>query len=346
MIKLALTMGDPTGVGPELIVKALAHKPVLEQVRLIIIGDLGLLCEAAERFAPPRVRKALDLAPAIHRLPSARSLKNSPLAVLSLTHLNPEEIRPGRPGPSEGRAMYAYIEAAVTLALKGTVDAVVTGPINKKAMLAGGSPFGGHTELLASLSGAGPVVMMLVNPGLRVAMVTTHIPVAKVPKSLSKEKILSTIIVVHEGLINNFGIKQPRLVIAALNPHAGEGGTLGQEERRIIAPALVRAKNKGILIKGPLPADTLFTRAVLQNADAVICMYHDQALIPLKMLDFEKTVNITLGLPFVRTSVGHGTAPDIAWKGIASETSLLEALKTAREMIRTRKRRARRTRRT
>jgi 4-hydroxythreonine-4-phosphate dehydrogenase len=334
---IALTMGDPTGVGCEILVKALSRKSLLEKCRLIIIGDMGLLSAAAKRFAPPRVLKAINNAPAFSGIPGPGEIKNQSLTVISLSSFRLDEIKLGRPGPAEGRAMREYIETAVELIQRKAAQALVTAPINKKAMLAGGSRFGGHTELLAHLTGTDQVVMMLENSGLRVALVTTHIPLSRVSKAITTEKIFSTIMMVHEGLRKNFQIKRPRILVAGLNPHAGEGGVLGDEEQNIIAPAVAEVQSRKILAQGPLPPDTLFTKNALKLADAVICMYHDQGLIPIKMLGLEKTVNITLGLPFVRTSPGHGTAPDIAWKGKASEKSLASAIGTALKMLEARR---------
>ncbi len=338
--RLALTMGDPSGVGPEIIVKALADESVRKSYRIIIVGDIELLKIAAERFAAKEVKRALNRAAVFADTPPAEELKDKSISVISLSGFNargPGRIIPGKPGPEEGRAMRAYIEAAVKLVGEKAADAIVTAPVTKKAMLEGGSEFGGHTELLAALAGAERVIMMLVNGSLRVALVTTHVPLTEVPAGITRESVLSTIIGVNEGLRKNFGIAMPTLLVAGLNPHAGEGGVMGHEEGGIIAPAVAMAQEKKILVQGPLPPDTIFTRHALRLADAIICMYHDQGLIPVKMRGIERTVNITLGLPFVRTSPGHGTAPNIAWKGKASEKSMLEAVRLAGQMVKNRK---------
>lgn len=329
---LALTMGDPAGVGPEIIVKALGRKDLLQKSRLILVGDIGILKEAAKRFAKPAAVKALNKAAILQKTPVSRAAIKKGLHILSLSSLDFRDINPGRPGPSEGRAMCDYIKAAVNMAMKGAADAVVTCPVNKKAMLQGGSRFGGHTEMLASMSRSKHAVMMLANPGLRVALVTTHLPLKKVPAAIDRKKILDTIMVVNKELKDRLGIAKPQIIVAGLNPHAGEQGEIGREEITIIGPAVQNARDMGVAVKGPLPPDTVFTKKILRHAHAIVCMYHDQGLIPVKMMDFENTVNITLGLPFVRTSVGHGTAPDIAWKGKASEKSLVQALLSAVNM--------------
>ncbi len=327
-LKIALTMGDPTGVGPEVIVKALGR---LDQtVSLVLIGDRSVLIHAAEKFASEQTLHLLNSAPCFK---AAEQLADKPptgLSILSLSDFDPITLKPGKPGPEHGRAMREYIEAALELARQEKVQAIVTGPINKKAMLDGGSPHGGHTELLAEFFKTEYPVMMLDSGKLRVALVTTHLPIAQVAAALRTEDISIIIATVARSLMIDFGITRPRLAVAGLNPHAGEQGTLGTEDRDIIQPAIESARQQGLAVSGPHPADSLFVNT--QDYDAVICMYHDQGLVPLKMSGFESAVNITLGLPVVRTSVGHGTAPDIAWLGRASEKSMLRAIELARQM--------------
>jgi len=333
---LALTQGDPCGIGPEIIVKALPALLADPAGRLILIGDPQVFEEASRRFAPPRVRELVQEAPYLS-LDHPEASQVYRLTRLPLAPLRAPWLRPGRPGPAEGRAMALAIAAGVALCQAGVADALVTAPITKQAMLKGGSPYPGHTELLAALTGARHPVMMLLNDRLRVVLATTHVPLAEVPRCLNSSAILQLLQTAHQSLRQDFGIRKPRFLVAGLNPHAGEGGALGQEEKKIIIPALNQARKEGIHAEGPFPADSLFARALCEKVAAVVCMYHDQGLIPLKLLDFENTVNVTLGLPIVRTSVGHGSAPDIAWQGRASEQSLLRAAQLALEIAKRRK---------
>jgi len=333
---LALTQGDPCGIGPEIIVKALPALLADPACRLILIGDAEVFREAGRRFASKRTQRLLCELPQImgtRLLPCA----DFRVGILPVASLASPWQRPGRPGPAEGRAMRAAIETGVRLCQSGASDALVTAPITKQALLKGGSPYPGHTELLAALTGAPHPVMMLLNDRLRVLLATTHVPLAEVPRRLNSSAILRLLQTAHRSLQQDFGIHKPRFLVAGLNPHAGEGGALGQEEKKIISPALNQARKEGIRAEGPFPADSLFARALCEQAAAVVCMYHDQGLIPLKLLDFENTVNVTLGLPIVRTSVGHGSAPDIAWQGRASEQSLLRAAELALQIAKRRK---------
>ena len=217
--------------------------------------------------------------------------------------------------------------------MRGEASALCTAPINKKALKDGaGFAFPGHTEFLAHLAGVGRVVMMLACDALKVVPVTIHIPIAEVPRALTEDLLTDTIRITHEGLRRDYGLTAPRLAVAGLNPHAGEGGAMGDDEARLIAPVIARLRDEGLAITGPLPADTMFHPAARARYDAAICMYHDQALIPIKTLDFAGGVNVTLGLPFIRTSPDHGTAFDIAGQGKADPSSLIAALRMAREM--------------
>jgi len=221
--------------------------------------------------------------------------------------------------------------------MEGRVEAVVTGPVSKEEISRGGAPFRGHTEYFAGLGGTKEFVMMLAGERLKVALVTTHLPFREVAGSLREEKILSVIEVTGRGLREYFGIPEPRIAVTALNPHAGEGGLLGHEEK-VISRAIERARGEGAAVSGPWPADSLFHRAVGGEFDAVVCMYHDQGLIPLKLIHFDDAVNVTLGLPFIRTSVDHGVAYDIAGKGVASSRSMEEAILLAARMARKKRR--------
>ena len=257
--------------------------------------------------------------------------------LIAISRLNSRGTMPGRPTSEGGKAMVEYIINAVHLALEGEVDAMVTCPISKVLMQRAGHFFEGHTQLISHMTGTGEYVMMLAGERLRVALVTIHCSLKEVPEILDSEMILRTISITAMALKKDFGLKTPRLAVAALNPHAGESGLFGSEESEIILPAVQKARAEGILVEGPLPADTLFYKAATGGFDAVIAMYHDQGLIPLKLLHFSDAVNVTLGLPIIRTSVDHGTAYDIAGTGKADSSSLKSAIRMAVEISRNRK---------
>jgi len=238
----------------------------------------------------------------------------------------------GQISATAGRAAVAYIEQATKLALGGQVDAIVTGPINKAAIQAAGSPHVGHTEMLAELTGAERVTTMLATPGLRVVHVTRHLPLRDVAAHITREQVLETIRLTDAGL-RAMGIPRPRMAVAALNPHGGDGGLLGREEIEEIGPAVDAAQGEGMDADGPIPADSVFFRAIRGEFDVVVAMYHDQGHIPIKTHGFERSVTVTLGLPIVRTSVDHGTAFDIAWQGVANEESMVEAIQLAARLV-------------
>lgn len=315
-------MGDPVGIGPEIVVKALQNQDLFRVCRPVVIGDLQWLMKIAAGLGCRTVLKAVDQS----QLAEERAETGG---VIDLSRLNPAETRWGQPTAATGRAMITYINAAADLAMEGKIQAVVTGPINKKAMQMAGSAFAGHTELLAARTGAGRFAMMMTGTRLRVVLATIHIPLAAVPGALSSHRILETIEITQSGLVERFGLEKPRIAVAALNPHAGESGLFGQEEDLIIAPACRVAVEKGIMVQGPLPPDTVFYQAANGRYDAVVCMYHDQGLIPFKMIHFTDGVNTTLGLPIIRTSVDHGTAYDIAGRGQADPGSLIAAIHSA-----------------
>ncbi|MFK7943931.1 MAG: 4-hydroxythreonine-4-phosphate dehydrogenase PdxA [Paracoccaceae bacterium] len=320
---LALTMGDPAGVGPEITAKAWSAKTGLAP--FFLIADASAV-RAVAGAVPVRVIS--DPAEANGVFSDALPVVHRPL---------PDAVTPGQPTSANAPATIAAIDEAVKLTRSGTASAVVTNPINKKVLYDGaGFAFPGHTEYLAHLGGVSRTVMMLAAPGLRVVPVTIHIALAEVPKQLTAALIEDTIRITHKDLQDAFGIEAPRLAVAGLNPHAGEGGAMGNEETDIIGPLLNRLKAEGMDISGPMPADTMFHPAARARYDVAVCMYHDQALVPIKTLDFARGVNVTLGLPFVRTSPDHGTAYDIAGTGRADPTSLIEAIRLASDLASTR----------
>jgi len=273
----------------------------------------------------------------------ARRLGLKPLAggvVRSACALDLERLKPGVASEVCGRAMLGYIEEAVRMASSGEADAVVTAPITKEAARLAGFKYPGHTEFIAHLTGAKDYLMMLGGVGrrdLKVVLVTIHVPLRDVPSLVTRAAVLKTIRIANGAFIRDLGIKRPRIAVAGLNPHAGEAGMFGEEDKKVIAPAVKKARAEGIDAVGPLPPDTVFYRAVRKNEfDCVVCMYHDQGLGPLKLLHFDDGVNATLGLPIVRTSPDHGTAYDIAWKGKASPASLISAIRMAMQMARNR----------
>ncbi|MDB5465111.1 MAG: pdxA [Phenylobacterium sp.] len=333
---LALTLGDPAGVGPEIAVKAwseLRHggPPFL------VVGDFQALASASAGGASI-LKKVIAPAEAMSAFPDALPVLDLPLRA---------RVVAGQPSAAAAPAIIKWIETAVGLALSGAVAGVVTAPIAKAPLYDAGFKFPGHTEFLGELTasesyeGARGPVMMLIAGDLRVALVTVHEPLAKVPGLLSIEAIVNAGLVTAEALRRDFGIAEPRLAVAALNPHAGEGGALGREEGEIIAPAVRALEDLGVDVTGPHPADTLFPETMRSRYDAVICLYHDQALIPVKMLDFWGGVNVTLGLPIVRTSPDHGTAFDIAGRGLARPDSLIAAIRLADRLAQARAKEAR-----
>ncbi len=321
---LVVTLGDPLGIGPELIVKAWwalrGTGPVFAA-----LGDFDTMVAA---FPPGAVAceriTSLDKAPGLFR--NVLPVLDDPVD---------REIVPGAPSAVRAQAVLRWIEAATRLSLAGEASGVVTAPISKSKLYAAGFPFPGHTEYLADLTLEAPYegergpVMMLAAKDLRVALVTIHSPLAAVPDELTTAKVVRTALVTDQALKRDFGVAAPRLALAGLNPHAGEAGTIGREEIEILAPAVAELRARGVDISDPKPADTLFHEDARRGYDAVICLYHDQGLIPIKTLDFWGGVNLTLGLPIVRASPDHGTGFDIAGKGIARPDSLIAAIRLA-----------------
>ena len=313
---VALSCGEPAGIGPEIAAKA--WQALGADLPFFFLGD--------PRHLPDGVPLALIDAPAEAAAAASRGLP-------VLAHAFPSPRVPGKPQPGHAAEVIAAIARAVELVQSGAAGAVCTLPIHKKALKDGaGFAFPGHTEYLAHLAGVGRVVMMLACPGLRVVPATIHIPISDVPAALTEALLEETIRITHAGLIRDFGLQSPRIAVAGLNPHAGEGGAMGWEDERMIRPLVDRLAAEGMAIRGPLPADTMFHAAARAGYDAAVCAYHDQALIPIKTIDFAGGVNVTLGLPFVRTSPDHGTAYDIAGKGLADPSSLIAALRLAQDM--------------
>jgi 4-hydroxythreonine-4-phosphate dehydrogenase len=318
---IAISMGDPAGVGPEVTVKALAHSDVQRCCRPLVVGDTATLREAVG---------LLGLSLTLRRIGDASDADFDPASpdVLDQAAVDVRGVQKAKVSATAGKAAIAYIRTAAELALSGRVHAIVTGPINKAAIQAAGVHHIGHTEYLAELTSADRVTTMLSTPGLSVVHVTRHLPLKEVAAQITQENVLTTIQLTDAGL-RQMGVTRPRLAVAALNPHGGDGGLLGQEEIKAIQPAIEVARDAGIDARGPIPADSVFFRAIRGEFDVVVAMYHDQGHIPIKTHGFERSVTVTLGLPIVRTSVDHGTAFDIAWQGIASEDSMVEAIQLA-----------------
>ena len=325
---IAITMGDPCGIGPEIIIKALQTPEVAQICVPLVIGDRS----AMERAISVCV-SALKIRE-ITAAGEARSVPASSIPLLALSHLTEADMAYGAPSVAAGDAVYRYICRAAQLCLDGAVAAMATAPINKEAMHRAGHDYPGHTELLAELCGTDNFVMMLAGDVLRVGLVTIHEALHDVPRLVTFEQVLKTIRITAEGVARLTGKGSPKLAVLALNPHCGEGGKFGTQETEIIEPAVKAARQEGIDAIGPLSADTLFHFARQGGYDGVVAMYHDQGLIPLKMLHFDDAVNITLGLPIIRTSVDHGTAYNLAGTGKASEKSLLAAIRMAAGMVR------------
>jgi len=318
---IGITIGDAAGVGPEIIVKALAEKEVYNICRPVVIGDLGIMKRAVSIVGKNLTCRAIeDVLSGGHEF--------GQIDVLDLNNL-PEDLPFAQVDPRAGKAAYTYVETAVNLALAGKIAAIATAPLNKDAMNQGGCHFPGHTEILAHLSNTKNYAMMLTGGSLRVIHVSTHLSLRQACEKVKKDRVLKVIELADQAM-KKIGIKEPRIAVAGLNPHSGEGGLFGTEEIEEIIPAIESAKTLGLNVTGPVAPDTVFYRAaVKKDFDIVVVMYHDQGHIPLKVLGFEEGVNITVGLPFIRTSVDHGTAFDIAGKGVANHMSMLESIRLA-----------------
>ncbi|MEM5473383.1 4-hydroxythreonine-4-phosphate dehydrogenase PdxA [Hoeflea sp. AS60] len=328
---LALTMGDPAGIGPDLALAAWKDRAQLELPPFLMIGDPAMLAERANLLG-------LDVPLVEATSEDAVAKFGTALPVLPVTLAKPAVA--GTPDSENAEAIIESIRLGVELTTASRTRAVVTNPIAKSVLYASGFSFPGHTEYLAHLASKAEghelmPVMLLVGPSLRVAPVTIHIPLSQVPEALTTRSIVDTARIVARDLASRFGVMAPRIAISGLNPHAGEDGALGSEDAEIIAPAIAQLQAEGIRVFGPLPADTMFHAEARANYDAAICMYHDQALIPAKTLGFHDSVNVTLGLPFIRTSPDHGTAFSLAGKGEARHDSLVAAMKLSAKMANT-----------
>ena len=321
MIKpVVLTTGDPSGIGPEIALKA--WNKIGQDVPFFLLGD-------PEKLAP----LAATTGTVINQIETPDQAMNASAGLPVLPHRFPASIVPGQPDPRNAQTIVDMIARAVAFVQSGDASALTTNPINKKALYDGaGFSFPGHTEFLADLAGIAHPVMMLCSDILRVVPTTIHIPLSDVPNTLTAELLETTIRVTHDALQRDFGINAPRIAVAGLNPHAGEGGKMGRDEITLINPVLEKLRNQGMSINGPLSADTMFHAAARATYDVAVCMYHDQALIPIKTLDFSGGVNTTLGLPFIRTSPDHGTAYDIAGQNLAEPDSLIAALRLAHKL--------------
>jgi len=319
---IGITMGDPAGVGPEIICRALARPEVFQYARPLVLGDTGILEKASVTTGTGTRFTRIDS-------PDQAAADPDAIPVMNLSALDPHAHQWGRPGRETGRAMMSYIERAIDMAMAKEISALTTCPINKAAMKMAGGRYPGHTELLARRTGAQSYAMMMAGKRLRVVLVTIHVALRAVADSIDPGRIAEMIRLTDQGLKARFGIGAPKIAVAGLNPHAGEEEMFGDEEVRLIRPAIEQAVSGGIFATGPHPPDTVFYHAAAGTYDAVVCMYHDQGLIPFKMLHFSDGVNTTLGLPIIRTSVDHGTAYDIAGKGTADPESLIAAIEMA-----------------
>jgi 4-hydroxythreonine-4-phosphate dehydrogenase len=319
---VGITMGDPAGIGPEISLSALSNSSIYKICSPFIVGDTNIL-RKAKKF----LKKSLPVYPISD--PSLGVYDGTCINVMNLSNINPETTEWGKPTARSAVAMVRFIKTSVEMAKNRKIDAIVTCPIHKKALHMAKVHHPGHTELIAELTNTTDFIMMMVGTRLKVSLVTIHIPITSVPKDISIEKVSKTIHLTSEGLKNRFGIKKPIIAVAGLNPHAGENGKFGTEEINIIQPAVMQSARRGIHVEGPFPPDTVFYHALQGKYDAVICMYHDQGLIPFKLIHFKDGVNVTLGIPIIRTSVDHGTAYDIAGTGKADPGSLIAAIRLA-----------------
>ncbi|NLL15192.1 MAG: 4-hydroxythreonine-4-phosphate dehydrogenase PdxA [Fibrobacter sp.] len=313
----ALTLGDPAGIGPEITIKALSSAE--NSYPVVVIGDLAVLQNAA---------RILKIDPVFHAVSDIEDYRESAINVLDLKILSPQQYKLGAAQPLCGKASYLYIQKAIDLAIDKQVDGVITNPINKESLRMAGINFPGHTEIFAQRTNSSDYSMLFLLRNVGVAHVTTHCSLREAIGLISKQRVLKNIHLLNRAM-KGLGVSVPRIAVAGLNPHAGENGLFGDEEIIQISPAIQQASKEGIVVSGPYPPDTVFMRAFRGEFDGIVSMLHDHGFVALKSMDFEHGVNITIGLPIIRTSVGHGTAYDLAGKGLASEESLKAALRAA-----------------
>lgn len=322
MYRIAITTGEPAGIGPDILLQAAMHE---QPAQLIALADIDLLRDRAKKLdLPIELKRWSPDTVVVHHKPGALWVKEIPLKV---------KCKAGSLNPKNAQYVIETLDCAVKEVQKGTFAAIVTAPVQKSVINDAGIPFTGHTEFLQEKAGVEKVVMMLASPQLRVALVTTHLPLREVADAITPEAVEQALRILHQDLISKFGVANPRILVAGLNPHAGESGHLGHEEIAIIEPVLEQLRTENMDLVGPLPADTLFTEKYLSSADAALAMYHDQGLPVLKSQGFGESINVTLGLPFIRTSVDHGTALDLAGTGTADESSLQAAINIATQMV-------------
>jgi 4-hydroxythreonine-4-phosphate dehydrogenase len=316
---IGITMGDPSGIGPEIILKSF-EKPVIRNSRIVVIGDYNIMVAVYDilKIKSFKLHRILNM----HECLFNYDLLN----ILDLQLAGMDDFRPGTVQAISGNTAFEAIRKAVDLAKNKEIDTIVTAPLNKEALYLAGHKYPGHTEILASLTDTKEYAMLLYDKKLVVIHVSTHISLLEAITGLRRERI-EKVIELADGIMKKLGIDEPRIAVAGLNPHSGENGLFGNEEKNEIIPAIITMKEKGINVEGPCPPDTVFLQAVERKYDIVVAMYHDQGHIPLKLLGFNSGVNVTVGLPFVRTSVDHGTAFEIAWQGKANENSMVEAIK-------------------
>ncbi|MEZ4677905.1 MAG: 4-hydroxythreonine-4-phosphate dehydrogenase PdxA [Caldilineaceae bacterium] len=322
---LALTMGDPAGVGPEIIVKALRHADLYQRCRPLVIGDRRVLARAAGWIGADFTFDLVNSA-------AAGQYQAGHITLIDLANADPMQIAPGQLAAEAGAAAVDYVFTACDMAMRDDVQAVVTAPLNKEAMHMAGYTYAGHTELLTERTNAKRVSMLLTGPKLRVVHVSTHVGLAEAIRRVTTTRVGEVIDLAYRSC-RALGVTEPRIAVAGLNPHASEGGLFGDEEERAIQPAIAAARARGLNVSDPQPPDTVFLRAVNGEFDIVVAMYHDQGHIPMKLLAFDSGVNVSMGLPIIRTSVDHGTAFDIAGTGKAREESMLAAIDVALQMV-------------
>lgn len=329
--KIAITMGDPAGVGAEVILKALSLPIIYDHCKPVVFGNTSVLKHFADLLKINNFK--FHEISNVDKVDSIKPDQNNIYVYKIDDSLSLDKIEFGKVSKECGNAAYLYLETATKFALANKIDAITTAPLCKESLRLAGYPFPGHTEILAYLTNTKNYAMMFQGGGMKIVLYTIHIPIADVPKKINAKNIFKLIELTNKEMIR-FGIGHPKIAVCGLNPHAGESGVMGKEEEQHIIPAILAAQKKGINAAGPFPADTIFFKAVRKEYDVVIAMYHDQGLIAVKTLDFYKSVNITIGLPIIRTSVDHGTAFDIVGKGVADPSSLIEAIRTAAFMSR------------